>query len=476
MSDRIPASSASSSAPVKTASPAAAAARTKMLLEAPILPTLLRLAAPNVLTLLAFAGVITFDGFFLGRIGTDALSGASLAFPWVMMVLQTTNSGMGVGVSSAVARALGAGQRDRADALVFHALLLALAIGAVFSAVMLLAAPLLFRWMGGRGEMLADALTYANVALGGAICICVSNLLGNTVRGTGNMSLPACVLVGCVLVHIAISPVLIFGLGPLPALGPAGAGWGLVIPFAGGSVVMVWYLRSRAIVRLNFRGMTPRWELFADILKVGVPGLINIAITNLSVVLLTGIAGQLGRESALGYAMGARLEYILQPIAFGFGTALVAMVGTNWGAGQYRRARDIAWTGATAVAALCGTIGLIVAIRPGLWIGLFSDDAEVARLGTLYLRIVGPAYLCFGLGLGLFYVTQGVGRGVAAMNANAVRMLTSAGCGVAAIYWLDLGVTGFFAAVAAGFCVYAALLVRTVFGVSVPGAEPATRS
>src|SRR5215469_7474951 len=113
-----------------------AAARTKLLLEGPIFPTLLRLAAPNVLNLLAFAGVITFDGFFLGRIGTNALAGASLAFPWVMLVLQTTNSGMGNGVSSAIARALGAGSRERADALVFHALLLALALGAIFAITM----------------------------------------------------------------------------------------------------------------------------------------------------------------------------------------------------------------------------------------------------------------------------------------------------------------------------------------------------
>jgi putative MATE family efflux protein len=426
MSDRNVSIFSPSLAPAKITSSPSAAARTKLLLEGPILPTLLRLAAPNILTLLAFAGVITFDGFFLGRIGTNALAGASLAFPWVMMVLQTTNSGMGVGVSSAVARALGAGRRDRADALVLHTFLLALAVAAIYSTVLLLGAPFLFRWMGGRDEMLADALSYANVALGGAVVICVSNLLGNAVRGTGNMSLPASVLVGCVLVHIAISPVLIFGLGPLPALGPAGARWGLVLPFAGGSVVMIWYLRSRAIVRLNLRGATPRWELFADILKVGVPGLINIAITNLSVVLLTGIAGQLGRDAALGYAMGARLEYILQPIAFGFGTALVAMVGTNWGARQYRRAREIAWTGAATVAALCGTIGLIVAFQPGLWIG------------------------------------------------NAVRMMTSAGLGVFAVYGFDLDVAGFFAAVAAGFCVYAALLVRAVFGVRAPEAAPAT--
>src|SRR6516162_8478524 len=361
---------------------ASAAARTKLLLEDPIVPTLLRLAAPNILTLLAFAGVVTFDGFFLGRIGTNALAGASLAFPWVMIVLQTTNSGMGVGVSSAVARALGAGRRDRADALVFHAFPLALAVAGIFSTVFLLGAPFLFRWMGGQGEMLADALAYANVALGGAVVICVSNLLGNAVRGTGNMSLPAFVLVGCVVAHIALAPVLIFGLGPVPALGPAGAGWGLVIPFAGGSLVMIRYLRSRALVRLNFRGVAAQWVLFTDILKVGVPGLINTAITNLSIVLLTGIAGQMGRDTALGYAMGARLEYILQPVAFGFGTALVAMVGTNWGAGQHRRAQEIAWTGAATVAAVCGSIGVIVAVQPDLWIGLFSNDADVMRLGT----------------------------------------------------------------------------------------------
>src|SRR5262249_6698510 len=160
-------------------------------------------------------------------------------------------------VSSAIARALGvAGRRDRADALVFHAFLLALAIAAIFSTVLLLGAPFLFRLMGGRDEMLSDALAYANVALGGAVVICVSNLLANPVRCTGNMSFPAGVLIGAVIVHIAISPALIFGFGPLPALGPAGAGWGIVIPFAGSSAIMIWYLRSRAFVRLGFRGVT----------------------------------------------------------------------------------------------------------------------------------------------------------------------------------------------------------------------------
>src|SRR6516225_4023251 len=280
--------------------------------------------------------MITFDGFFLGRLGTDVLAGAS----------------------SAIARALGGGKRDRADALVFHAVLLALGLGAIFACAFLFGGPLLFRGMGGQDDMLAAALAYANVALGGAVCICVLNFLGNAVRGTGDMGLPAAVLVGCVLTHIGLSPLLIFGAGPLPPLGPAGAAWGLVIPFGIGSLGFIWYLRSgRSLLRLSFRDVTPRWELFADILKVGVPGLINTAITNLSVIALTAVAARLGRDAAIGYAMGARLEYVLQPIAFGFGTAIVAMVGTNWGAQQYHRARAIGWTGAAIVAAVCGVIG-----------------------------------------------------------------------------------------------------------------------
>jgi putative MATE family efflux protein len=471
MSDQSIAIPPTALAPATPAMPPArpVAARTKLLLEGPILATLFRLAAPNILNLLAFVGVIIFDGFFLGRIGTDALAGASLAFPWIMLILQTTNSGMGAGVSSAVARAIGAGKRERADELVFHAFLLALALAVIFSTVMLLAAPYLFGLMGGRDKMLVDALSYANVAFGGAVCMTVLNLLGNAVRGTGNMSLHAGVLVGCVIAHIALSPILIFGYGPFPALGPAGAGWGLVIPFGVGSLIMIAYLRSsRSIVRLNFHGLVPRWALFADILKVGVPGLINTTITNLSVVVLTGIAGQFGAEAAIGYAMGARLEYIMQPIAFGFGTAIVAMVGTNVGAQQYGRARRIAWTGAATIALLCGALGLVVAVQPSIWLGLFSADAEVARLGAMYLRIVGPVYVCFGLGLGLFFVSQGFGRGFTAMIANAIRLLVSAGAGLTAVYWFDLGTTGLFTAIACGFCIYAALTALAVIRMSPP--------
>lgn len=476
MSDRSVAISPLAFSPTITTRPAAAlptAARTRLILEGPVLSTLMRLSAPNILNLLAIAGMITFDGLFLGRLGPDVLAGVSLAFPFVMLIQHTAASGMGGGVSSAIARALGAGRRDVADALVLHAFVLALGLAAAFSTVLLLGAPFIFRWMGGRGEMLSPALAYANVAFSGAVSICMLNLLGSAVRGTGNMGLPAGVIVGSVIAHVLISPLLIFGWGPIPGVGPAGAGWGLILPFGVGSLVLFGYLRSsRSLVTLTLRGVPLQRRLFAEILKVGVPGLINVTITNLSVVLLTGIAGHFGRAVAIGYAMGARLEYILIPLAFGFGTAIVAMVGTNSGARQYDRACRIAWTGAATVGAACASIGLIVAISPGLWMGLFTADDEIVRAGASYLRIVGPIYGFYGVGMALYFATQGFGSVVWTVVANAIRLLTSAGCALVAVYWFDLGAIGFFVSIAGGFCAYAALTSVAIFRVKKPAARP----
>jgi len=428
------------------------------MLEGPILPTLLRLSAPNILNLLAIAGMITFDGLFLSRLGPDVLAGVSLAFPFVMLMQHTAASGMGSGVSSAIARALGAGKRDRANALVLHTVVLAFALAVAFSAVLLLGAPIIFRWMGGQGAILSSALAYANVAFSGAVSIFMLNLLGSAVRGTGNMTLPASVIVASVMAHVLVSPVLIFGWGPLPHLGAAGAGWGLLVSFGVGSLVLfVYLLSSRSLVTLTFRGASLRWDLFSEILKVGIPGLINVVINNVAVILLTGIAGHLGREVAIAYAMGARLEYILIPLAFGFGTSIVAMVGTNWGGRQYIRARMIAWTGALTVAIACAVIGLFFAIAPAIWMRLFSDDLEIVHLGTQYLQIVGPAYGLYGLGMGLYFATQGFGSVIWTVAANAVRLSTSTACGLIAISWLGLGAVGFFVAIAGGFCAYAAM-------------------
>lgn len=436
--------------PVQTVS-----ARTRMILDAPIVPSLLRLATPNVLNLMAFIGLITFDGLFIGKLGADALAGISLAFPFVMLMQHGAASGMGGAVLSAVARATGAGDTQRANNLTAHAFMLAVILTVIFAIIMLLGGPTIYRAMGGRGAVLESAIAYSNVAFTGLVSIWMLNLLSNVIRGTGNMGLPALVILLSVLGHIILSPLLIFGIGPLPAFGVAGAALGLVISFGFGSLYLTFYLFSgRCPVRLTLKGFVPQGALFAEFFKVGVPGMFNVAINNLTVIALTGIVGSLGRDAAIGYAMGARLEYIIIPLGFGIGTGIVAMVGTNWGAGQSDHARSISWTGGLVTAAVCGSLGLFFALLPQLWMRIFTTDESIIATGSTYLQWVGPTYLLYGFGMGLYYACQGYGVLALAVVANAIRLLIAAGGALVAIHF-GLGIQGIFVASATGFVAYA---------------------
>ena len=283
----------------------------------------------------------------------------------------------------------------------------------------------------------------------------VLNILANVVRGTGNMLFPAAVLVSVVLSHALLAPLLIFGWGPAPALGVAGAGWSLVVSFTAGSVVMAGYLRSaRSLVKLPFSSVRYEWAPIREVLRVGIPGMLNVAITNLSVVVLTGVAARLGRDAAIGYAIGARLEYIMIPIAFGFGTALVALIGTNWGATQFERARHIAWVGGATVAVACGSVGLFFALLPHLWVALFTQDAAVAHFGALYLRIVAGVYSVYGLSMALYFVMQGIGNLMPAVLVNLLRLAVSAGGATVLVTRFDAGANAVFVAIAVGFAIY----------------------
>jgi putative MATE family efflux protein len=433
------------------------------LLDGPVTPTLLRLAAPNVLVMVLQAAVTTLDAVFVGWLGADALAGVSLVFPLVMLMQTMSAGGMGGGVASAIARALGAGRRADAEALVAHALLIALAMAACFTGGILLAGPTLYRSMGGAGEVLDSAVAYSTVVFGGAVAYWLFNTLGSILRGTGSMVLPAGVMVANALIYIALSPALILGWGPFPALGIAGAATASVAAFGLGTLALGAFLLSgRGLVTLTLRRVRVRRTLLWEILRVGAPGSLNTVLTNLTVVALTGLVGPFGAAALAGYGMGARLEYLQIPLVFGLGSGLVTMVGTNVGAGQLARAERVAWVGAGVAAAVTGSVGLVAAVLPRIWLGLFSDDQGVLAIGARYLAIVGPVYGFFGLGLALYFASQGAGRLGWPLLAAFARLGIAAVGGWLAIHWLGGGLTGLFVAIAASFVVFAVTVAAAI--------------
>ena len=437
--------------------------RTRALIEGPIAATLIRLAAPNVLVMLAQTSVGLVETYFIGKLGTDPLAGVALVFPVVMLMQMMSAGAMGGGMSSAIARALGGGRRADADALALHAVIIGLLFGVIFTIAVLLGGDALYAVMGGSGGSLAAANTYSTVIFSGAVLVWLFNSLASVIRGTGNMTVPALVTCAGVAILIPLSPCLIFGWGPFPRLGVAGGAVAVLIYYAAGSAAFAFYLRSgRSVVRLSL-GIHLRWALFADILRVGAVAALITVQTNLTIAIATALVGALGPAAIAGYGVGTRLEYLLIPLVFGLGGPLVAMVGTNIGAHRPERALRVAWIGAGIAAGLCELIGLGAAMAPRAWLSLFDTAPEMIDAGTRYLRIVGPAYGLFGFGMALYFASQGAGRLLWPLLANFTRLVIAAGGGYLALR-LSGSLSGVFVALAVALCAFGLINAAAVAG------------
>jgi putative MATE family efflux protein len=393
------------------------------LLTAPILPTLVRFALPNMGAMLATALAAIAETTYVGKLGVASLAGMALAFPMVMLQLMLSGGAMGGGVSSAVSRALGAGDGARANALAVHAMWIGLSAGALYTVLMLALGPAMYSALGGRGEALAQAVAYSNVAFVGSIGVWLMNTFASVIRGSGNMPVPSATFLAVAVLQVLVGGALGLGWGPFPRLGMPGVAAGQVVAYAVGTVFLFAYLRSRhSRVRLSVRATTLQPDLLHDILKVGALACISPLQTVLTILILTWLVAQFGTTALAGYGIGTRLEFLLIPIAFAIGVASVPLVGMAIGAGKVSRARRATWIAAALASAVLGAIGFAVAIVPDLWTHQFTQDPDVLASAALYFHWAGPCYALFGLGLCLYFSSLGAGKVGGPVLAGTLRL------------------------------------------------------
>lgn len=393
------------------------------LLSAPIFSTLLRLSLPNMAAMLATTLVAVAETVYVGRLGTESLAGMALVFPMVMLQQMMSSGAMGGGVSSAVARALGGGDLPRAQLLVFHAATIGVIAGIGFMILFLLLGPEIYALLGGHAGALHEALAYSNVIFLGAAGIWLTNTFASVIRGTGNMKVPSATLFIVAGAQVLIGGGFGLGIGPLPRLGMAGVAIGQAISFSAGALFLFWFLQSgKCRVSLKLRGNTLRRDMFGDILKVGALACISPLQTVLTILILTRLVAYFGTEALAGYGIGTRLEFLLIPITFAIGVACVPLVGMAIGAGNVARARRVAWTGAAVSAISVGSIGLLVAALPSLWATHFTQDPAVLASARSYLTWSGPGYGFFGVGLCLYFASQGAGKVLGPVIAGTIRL------------------------------------------------------
>lgn len=410
---------------------------TNRLLTAPILPTLLRLALPNTIAMFGSALVAVAETAYIGRLGIVPLAAIALAFPFTMLMQMTSAGAMGGSVSSAISRALGAGDQPRAATLAWHAAMIGLIGGGVFTLMMGLFGRTFFASLGGRGAVLEEACAYAYVLFAGAISIWLVNTLASIVRGTGDMKVPSATLLVVAVLQVILGGTLglgmDFGVVTVPQFGMRGVAAGQVAAYTLGTLFLIWYLTSGRS-RLDLHASTFAFQrgMFFDILKVGAISCFSPLQTVLTILVFTSIVASFGTAALAGYGIGARLEFLLIPIAFAFGVASTPMVGMAIGAGLISRARRVAWTTGAAATLTVGLVGLIVAIKPGLWISLFTTDPGVSAAASSYFAWAGPAFGFFGLGVALYFSSQGAAKVGGPVLASTLRLALVGGGG----WWL----------------------------------------
>jgi putative MATE family efflux protein len=445
------------------------------LVDGPILPTLLWLAWPNVIALSASTCVVIAETSYIGRLGTESLAAMALLFPCVILTMTMSGGAMGGGVASAIARALGAGDKARASALAAHALLIGVCFGLAFMLSMLVFGPALLELLGGRGNVLAQAIGYAQIFFGGAVLPWLMNTMAGVLRGTGNMKLPSLMILNSAVCQIILGGTLGLGLGPIPQFGMRGVAAGSLIAYSISISVMAWYLFSgRARVVPSIRGLRIRRAMLVDILQVGIISCFSPLQSVLSISIFTHLLAGFGTAILAGYGIGARLEFMLTSVAFAFGIASVPMIGMAIGAARIARARRIAWIAGLISFASVGLIGTVIAIFPDLWVDIFTHDPGVRAAGRQYLSTAAPMYAFIGLASSMYFSSQGAAKVLGPVLAQSARLLFIGSGG----WWLSIhgaSAANFFALVAASMVVLGVLssssVILTRWG---PGGGPVT--
>jgi putative MATE family efflux protein len=432
------------------------------LLDGPILRTLLGLAWPNVVALTAGTCVVIAETSYIGRLGVESLAAMALVFPCVILTMTMSGGAMGGGVASAIARSLGAGDVERASTLAAHALLIGLCFGLTFMLGMLIFGPQLLALLGGRGNVLAQAIAYTQIFFGGAILPWLMNTMAGILRGTGNMKLPSLMMLSSAVCQIILGGTLGLGLGPIPQFGMRGVAAGSLTAYVISISIMSWYLFSgRARVIPKIAGLRIRLSMFFDILKVGLIACFSPIQSVLTISIFTHLLAGFGTEVLAGYGIGARLEFMLTSVSFAVGIASVPMIGMAVGAERIARARRIAWTAGLVSFLSVGAIATFIAIFPDLWVNIFTSDPGVRAASRQYLSTAAPMYAFIGLASSMYFSSQGAAKVVGPVLAQTARLVFIGTGG----WWLsthDATAQNFFALAAASMVLLGTLSCLSV--------------
>ena len=437
--------------------------RTQEFLTKPIIPLLIRMSAPNTIAFFIQSLVVLTEVWFISRLGTNSLAAVALAFP-LLMITQTMSGGaLGGAITSAIARSMGADDIEKAERLIWHSIIISLGGAISFLILFLLFGKQLLFLLGGRGEILQESYAYCSILFFGGILLWLSGSLSAVLRGMGNMRFPATLMVITSSIQVILSGGFILGWFGFPKLGVPGAAVAVLISSALMVTVILLKLRSKSIpASLRKERFQLRKFLFDNIFEVAIPASLSPLLVVGTILVLTGLVGRFGTEALAGYGIGSRVEFLMIPLIFGIGTAMTSIVGANIGALNIDRAEKVGILGGSTAGFVSILIGLTLAVFPEAWIQFFTDDIKAFEVTKKYIQIVGPFYIFQGIGLSLYFASQGANAMKWPTIATIARFIIACAGGGISVYWLDLGIESIFISSSAAMAIFGLMIFISI--------------
>ena len=437
--------------------------RTQEFLTKPIIPLLIRMSAPNTIAFFIQSLVVLTEVWFISRLGTNSLAAVALAFP-LLMITQTMSGGaLGGAITSAIARSMGADDIEKAERLIWHSIIISLGGAISFLILFLLFGKQLLFLLGGRGEILQESYAYCSILFFGGILLWLSGSLSAVLRGMGNMRFPATLMVITSSIQVILSGGFILGWFGFPKLGVPGAAVAVLISSALMVTVILFKLRSKSIpASLRKERFQLRKILFDNIFEVAIPASLSPLLVVGTILVLTGLVGRFGTEALAGYGIGSRVEFLMIPLIFGIGTAMTSIVGANIGALNIDRAEKVGILGGSTAGFVSILIGLTLAVFPEAWIQFFTDDIKAFEVTKKYIQIVGPFYIFQGIGLSLYFASQGANAMKWPTIATIARFIIACAGGGVSVYWLDLGIESIFISSSAAMAIFGLMIFISI--------------
>jgi putative MATE family efflux protein len=392
------------------------------ILNGPILKTMVLLAWPVMVTSALQALYNLVDAFWLGRLGTAAVAAPGMAWP-ILFFFMSFAGGFQTAGSTFVAQHFGAGDRRGAEESAGQLLGFLWILSVILGALGYGLAPTVLRLIRAPEEVFPYALTYLRIECMGLPIMFVAQAFGGFMVGLGQTRFLMYINASSLLLNAVLDPVFIFGWGPIPAWGVAGAAWATVLSRAVVAAVGLGILFSgKRGLRLSLWDLWPRLSRVLPILRVGLPNVLDQASTSFGFVVMMGLVAGFGTTVVAAYTVGNRIINLINVVSWGAGSALVAMIGQNLGAENYERAAQVARRGITATfLALVGLYGVTLLLRRPMF-AMFVSDPNVIQEGVWYIAIFGISIPFFGLFDASAAVFRGAGHTVPPMIMAIVRL------------------------------------------------------